>query len=97
MLFKLPETFVGTGEVKDFIFTKLYDEETFYIYRVNTGESIHYEAFEKKSAPVCLDFATRSYSTEDFKEQYPKSRDFGRWAWTSKNLDRLLSRFGYTI
>ena len=94
MLFKLPETFIGTGEVKDFWFSRLYDEENFYIYMVNTGDSIHYEAFEKKSFPICLDFANRVYSTEDFKEVYPKSKDFGVWAWTSKNLDRMLSRFG---
>jgi len=83
---KLPTTFIGTGEVKDFKFTQVFENEKGYVYEVNTGSNIHYESFLKKERPICLDFEKRIYSETDKKEVYPKSNDFGATAWTTKKM-----------
>jgi hypothetical protein len=75
---KLEKQFKGKGEVKDFKFTKVEETERGYIYKVNDS---YYEVFKKKTAPICLDFETRTYSADTVKEIYPKSNDFGAWAW----------------
>ena len=92
MIQELELQFDGTGEVKDFVFTQVYKSDKAYIYEVNTGTK-HYEVFKRKHSPICLDFDNRIYSTTEFKETYPKSKDFGIWAWTYKNLDNALEKF----
>jgi hypothetical protein len=86
MLNKLPDHFIGTGEVKGFEFTKIAESDKGYVYKVDD----HYEYFLKKKVSVCLDFGKRLYSDTDFKEIYPKAKDFGIWAWTTHNLNKAL-------
>jgi len=93
MLQLLENQFTGTGEVKEFVFTQLASNDTHYLYEVNTGTNSHYEVFERRSSPICLDFANRTYSETDFKELYPKSNAFGVWAWTYGNLDMAQEKF----
>lgn len=91
---KLPDTFIGKAEVKGFTFTKLEALPTGFIFRVDTGTGHHYEVFKYKLTPICLDFATRDYSTDHFKEHYPKKNAFGVWAWTTMELsgaEKILS------
>ena len=78
----LQKQFTGMGEVKDFVFTQKAESEIAYIYEVCTENVIHYEVFRRKSSAVCIDFEKRIYDEALQKEVYPKSNDFGVWAWT---------------
>lgn len=56
-----------------------------YIYRVSGPDFPPiYEVFERRSVAVCLDFEKRLYSETEKKEIYPKSNDFGTWAYSYK-------------
>lgn len=89
---KLPAMFDGKGEVSGFSFTKVYENEVGYVYEVKDGYHIHYESFKKKITPICIDFQKRIYSETEFKEVYPKSRDFGTWAWTKKEINSAIKK-----
>ena len=86
----LPSEFRGTGEVDDFQFNVVHASDKAYIYQVNVSDSTHYEVFERKKVPLCIDFANRIYSETDFKEVYPKAKDFGIWAWTYNKFSDAL-------
>lgn len=83
----LPIKFIGTGEVKGMIFSLSYVTQNGYMYHVENNGSNHYEVFEKKSVPLCVDFENKVYSNSDYKDIYPKAKDFGVWAWTCKTFD----------
>ena len=89
---RLPLQFIGTGEVKGFKFEQVSELPTHYIYSVNSGEETHYEVFEVRETPLCIDFENRIYSDVQFKHVYPKSNDFGVWAWTTKKLEQAQSK-----
>ena len=89
---KLPLTFVGTGEVRGFMFTQKHELNNGYVYEVMHDGHSHYEAFKKKSSPICVDFEKRVYSTNEFKEVYPKANDFGIWAWTLPSLEKAIEK-----
>lgn len=84
---KLKRNFEGSGEVKGFTFSQELETDKGYIYKVNDK---YFEVFEKKSVPLCIDFEKKVYSETDFKEQYPKARHFGKWAWTVSSFDKGL-------
>jgi len=90
---KLDKTILGVGEVKGFLFTQIKESDNGYIYQVDTEQSIHFELFKKKTTPVCVDFSNRIYSTTESKEQYPKSSDFGVWAWSYDSLVKAERKF----
>lgn len=92
MLLKLENVIYGKGDVKGFSFTKRFENQIGYVYEVNTGDSVHFESFYKKQTPICLDFANRIYSETESKEIYPKSKDFGSWAWCSKDFNKCLNK-----
>ena len=93
MIRQLEKTFIGTGEVKDYIFNQIESSEAGYIYHVKTESSEHFEVIRIKLSPVCIDFENRIYSEEDFKETYPKSNHFGDWAWCTNNKDKAYEIF----
>jgi len=93
MIQLLETQFTGIGEVKEFNFSQVANSETHYLYEVNTGANSHYEVFERRTSPICLDFANRTYSEIDFKEYYPKSNAFGVWAWTYTDLEKARAKF----
>jgi len=89
MINKLELEFNGTGEVSEFKFIQIKSNEYSKIYKVfNEFGDSWYEVFETKVVPLCLDFENRIYSETEFKEAYPKSRDFGIWAYTTKDANR---------
>jgi hypothetical protein len=96
-MIKLEKQFDGVGEVKNFTFTQVAEMDNGYVYKVDTGDSVHYEAFLRKDVPICLDFKNHIYSETEKKEVYPKSKDFGIWAWTVKNVERGLSKCSATM
>lgn len=88
----LKDYFVGTGEVKGFIFNLIHSTQLSYLYEVNTGDSKYYEIFKRRSNATMVNFEKRVYSETVFKECYPKAKDFGVWAWTFKNLEDALKK-----
>jgi hypothetical protein len=62
MIHKLPTDFAGRGSTKGYTFRQVFDGENGYVYEVNTGDSVHFEAFRKKKVAVCIDFDSRWYS-----------------------------------
>lgn len=91
-LIKLPTEFTGKGEVRGFHFTKTFENNKGYVYRVGTETHNHFEVFYKKQSPICIDFKKRIYSETDFKETYPKANSFGVWAWTVNSLDKGIEK-----
>lgn len=85
---ELQKEFKGKGEVKGYIFKMLNSSPYAYIYEVSSenGTNCHYEIFKRKNVPICIDFSKRIYSETETKEIYPKSKDFGVWAWTKSDL-----------
>jgi len=79
---ELEKVFIGRGEVKGFTFTQIKQNEKAFLYEVKDEfGSIHYEIFKR---------------VENIKYgciSYPKSKSFGRWAWTCKTLDRGIEKF----
>lgn len=89
---KLETHFVGTGDVKGFDFWKEAETDMGYVYKVSSEGARHYETIKKKTVPVCISFEDRIYSETEFKEVYPKSKDFGVLGWTYKTVDQALSK-----
>jgi hypothetical protein len=85
MIQKLEKVIEGTGEVDGFTYTFTKETDKAYLYEATSEEHKHFEVFEKKITPICLDFANRVYSETEFKEIYPKAKDFGIWAFTYNN------------
>ena len=90
---KLEKVIVGVGEVKETVFTQVYENEKGYIYQASSSEGTPYfDVFKKKLVPKCIDFEKRIYSETEFKESYPKSGDFGVWAWTVERLEQGINK-----
>lgn len=84
---KLEKKFEGSGEVKGYSFKRIKESDNGYIYqRFGNNGSISYEVFKKRAVAKCIDFKKRIYSETDFKEVYPKSKNFGDWAFNCMDL-----------
>jgi len=92
---ELEKQIIGGGEVKGLTYNQKNSSQHAYIYEAinEAGKISHYEVFERKNSPVCIDFESRVYSETEFKESYPKSNSFGIWAWTANTLDSANNRF----
>lgn len=85
--------FDGIGEMKGFKFQFLSIGSGKYMYKVTSSEgNVHYEVFNIKTVPICIDFEKRIYSETDFKEVYPKAKDFGIWAWTFRDIEKAAEK-----
>ena len=89
----LPHYFEGTGEVKSFLFNIADKNDFAYMYEVNDGCRTYFEVFERKHTPICLDFNKRIYSDKEFKDIYPKAKDFGIWAWSFNDKEIAVNKF----
>jgi len=77
----LENEFIGTGDIKGFKLVKLASTDKGFLYSVDSGEgNIHYEVFQRKTTPICLDFEKKIFSDTDSKVIYPKDEHFGQWA-----------------
>ena len=85
--------FTGSGEVEGMAFESFYISLNAYMYKVTDDGNERFEVFERRKTPVCIDFEKRIYSETEFKEIYPKSRDFGVWAWTFSDKEKALNKF----
>ena len=70
----LEKQFTGIGEVRGFVFSQIRATNHGFLYEVNTGNGKHYEVFRKR------------VNTQYNNISYPRSKAFGRWAWTNKDL-----------
>ena len=77
---------LGRGEVKGVYFFQIKCSEFAYIYKC-FGTNTYFEVFKRKNSPICIDFEKRIYSEIDFKDVYPKAKDFGEWAWTCLDME----------
>ena len=90
---KLERSFDGKGEVKGDVFECVDERPSGYMFkRTSEHGDVCYEVFAKKTVPVCLDFDNRVYSDTEFKEVYPKSKDFGVWAWCFRDHDKAVKK-----
>ena len=82
MLRELPVEFVGTGEVRGFLFRQVSRTMFGYIYEVRVPgvEECHYEVFRRMENARfgCV--------------SYPKSKSFGAWAWCCDSLAKARER-----
>ena len=90
----LDKEITGTGDVSGFKFTFLDSTERAYAYECDDSGIIYYEVFLKHKTALCIDFEKRIYSETEFKEIYPKTRDFGNWAWTFRTLEEAMIKLG---
>jgi hypothetical protein len=91
---ELKKEFEGSGDVKGFKFNRFLLTEHAIMYEVNTSEGkVHYEVFKRKFTPVCIDFEKRIYSADVLKEIYPKSKDFGVWAWCITDREKAVEKY----
>jgi hypothetical protein len=90
---RLPNHFIGLGEVKGFSFTRKEQlEGKGSLFEVNTGESIHFEVIKEKFNAKCVDFEKKIYSDNEFVESYPKSNRFGIDAWSYYSFESALKK-----
>jgi hypothetical protein len=95
---ELEKEFIGTGSVKGFKYILFESSEYGFLYEVYVeGVLSHYEVFEKKLTPVCLNFEEKIFSKTDFKVRFPRDNDFGDWAWCFTTLDKAFDKFNEII
>lgn len=77
---QLETEFIGRGQVKGFIFTQIKKNNAGYIYKVDIGNSYHFEVFKHKENDKfnCV--------------SYPSDKSFGIWAWTYKSLEQAYNK-----
>lgn len=93
MIKELEDEFIGISEVNGFKFKKLASTDKGFLYEVMPDDiSRHYEVFERKITPICIDFEKRIYSETEFKVKYPKASDFGVWAWAYNSPELALAK-----
>jgi hypothetical protein len=73
--------FIGRGSVRGFEFKQLKASNNGYLYEVNAFGVIHYEVFEIREN---IRFGNISY---------PTGEAFGKWAWTSRCLEKAIMIF----
>jgi hypothetical protein len=78
---QLEVNFTGKGQVKGFIFTQIKKSDYAYIYKVDTGFSIHYEVFKHKE--------NNHYECVS----YPSDKGFGLWAYSFTKIESACDKF----
>ena len=93
MIKLLEYNIIGTGDVSGFKFAKIASSQRAYVYECDDCGLRYYEVFLRRKTPLCINFDKRLYSETEFKEIYPKTRDFGNWAWTFKTQEEAMTKF----
>ena len=92
MIHELEQTIKGKGECKGFTFEQVHEDDKGFIYQAINQTPQHYEVFLKRLTPVCIDFMERKYSDTEFRYSYPNANAFGKWAWTTHDYKKALSK-----
>ena len=77
----LKKQFNGIGEVKGYKFSQIRCNNYAFLYEVHSSNSKYYEVFKKR--------VNTRYNTVS----YPKSKSFGKWAWTCMSLNAAIDKF----
>lgn len=75
--------FTGRGEVKGFLYTQVASSDNAYMYKVSHGPAIWFEVFKRK---VNTAFGLNA-------EAYPRSKSFGKWAWSFSKQALAIEKF----
>ncbi len=89
----LKSYFVGGGSKRGMIFNQINSSARAYLYEINDNGAIHYETFKRRKTALCVNFEKREYSKTEFKDVYPKDRDFGVWAWCYNDNKKAVIKF----
>lgn len=83
--------FIGKGAVKGMVFSLLQETSNGFLYSVEDEGRVHYEVFKRVERPKLLDWDTKEISEEKYPV-YPRTEDFGKWAWSYSSLEKAVSR-----
>lgn len=72
----LPKEFVGTGEVRGYVFSQIRATKYGFIYEQSFRKGKYYEVFKRR------------INTRFGNVSYPTSKAFGKWAWSTSSLER---------
>lgn len=87
MIKELPKKLEGSGDTKGFTYEQKDKRHYGYIYRAQDSAGVvHFEVFERRLVHL-FDFETNT-QLEDQKVSYPKSNDFGVWAWCYRTYEQ---------
>ncbi len=89
----LPIQFTGTGEVKGMKFSSVHLHPRVSLFKVSNGKTEHFEVFLRVYARKLENFAERRYSETEYKEVYPKAKEFGVRAWSFRSYDKAVERY----
>ena len=90
---ELPIEFIGTGDVKDDVFKLINKSPKAYIYTRKNFDTISYEVFQRKESKES-DAIMNGVSVHfEAKVKYPRSEDFGVWAWYYDKYDDAMTKF----
>jgi hypothetical protein len=91
---QLEKEFTGTGDVKNVNFKQALESEKGYMYiRMDLEGQIYYEVFEKNASKYSERYIGTKLVKYDEKIKYPKSIDFGKWAWCFNDYKKALDKF----
>ena len=92
---ELSKQFTGTGEVDGFIFNMTDEGPKAYVYSVTMPEvdSVHYEVFERVETKDVIANINGKQVMFEAKVKYPKSGDFGVWAFTFPTYESAMNKF----
>lgn len=90
---ELPLAFEGEGDMRWVTFTQIAKSPAAYIYKLTAKNDAWYEVILRKTVAKVINFEKRIYSETDFKEVYPKTKDFGIELWATRIYARALFRF----
>ena len=91
----LEKTFEGKGEMAGFNFNQIAWGGFAMIYEVTDNETSekHYEVFERREQQASEAVIAGAKVTYEHREMYPKSKDFGVWAWCVKDKEMAFNKF----
>lgn len=94
-MIELLKKFNGIGEVSGTNFEQLFESDKVYMYKLTDTEDgdVRYEVFERKEQKEQdVNFGGQVAHYES-KVRYPKSNDFGDWAFCFRNYDKAVKKF----
>ena len=90
---ELPLEFIGTGDVKDDVFKLIDMSPKAYIYTRKNFDTISYEVFQRKESKESNAIMNGVNVHFEAKVKYPRSEDFGVWAWYYDKYDDAVAKF----
>ena len=85
--------FIGVGEVKGDLFKQIHRSPYAYIYERNFEYIKSYEVFIRREAKETDSIIGGVAVHFEAKVKYPKSEDFGVWAWYFNSYDEAINKY----